>query len=335
MGLSDEERLGGMTFSVYRLNKLYKELAEERKKAGYFSRNLIRILSNLKNIWHDLIGSKSNGVHWIIGSDSTNVIRASDNGLWALALKRHAPKLAYEAEEFSTQEERPMDSHNFLDAGLSIPRLLERCYEGRALSLVYRIFSELETTTYYLRRYKDKLSKSYLNLDKKISTLQGECFSIMVDNPEFTKAYILHRICVLLFDDEYYHYKNDEDRDIGTILADKEGPYLGIPMDRSVKELSEIHLNLVKSAKKKDLNHLMNRLLTIIDFASENIGQYKHIRDDIMGLLKKSKKFKKKNLAVLTEALEATIKVYEAKDKKIKDEINSDEPRDLGIYKEF
>lgn len=345
MGLSDEERLRGVTFSVYRLNKLYKRFIELRKMRPYFGR-YNDIFAKLKYIWHDLVGKNSNGIHWLFGSESVNVIKSTDNGLWATALKSNAPELDYtrDDEELKFREEEPRsekENHNHLDHGLSIPGLLNHCHDGEILALVYKVFNELENIIYSLRRYNDEFVKKLKLLDRKVSVLQGECFTFFTDNPDFTKAYILNRICVQLFGDEYYTCTPKEKWDFITKIAHEEAHYIGGAMDRSVDELSQIHLKLTVSGNKRkkknhkfidNTEHRMNRLLTIIDFSATRIGEYTHIHTRILDSIKKSRKLDKKNIDIIAAALAATVDVHKKHKEKQDKMYEETEPRELGIY---
>ena len=289
MGLSSEERLDGLYWSIMRLTNLRHRLLESKQKEhGRYPYgegvHLEEIEMLLSGLWHDLLGGDRNGLHWLFGSDSSNHINHYAMSPWAVAVRGKSPRaMIYDWEpgkemEWSENEEHK-DAFNVFDSFLSLGGLIGHC-DDRVMSpfyqLVYGIYQELETTLYYLRRYNDEFLTRFDSLSRTISRLNGACFCIMGSSDEFAKAYILHQIAIILYGGKHYYIAQDDDRDVVTTWA------LGCSIhhhishvmhDWDIKKLADLHVELLANPGKDEF--LIVRLLSFLNLAGRKF-QYEH-----------------------------------------------------------
>lgn len=298
MGLSTGERVGGMYFSINRLSALRHRLVDAKRKEGAYPYGedayLQDIENELTNLWHNLLANQSNACHWLMGSDSDNLIRYDANSPWAVAVRSHMPRVVSDWKVGDPIEWQP---DNFIDAlrskdteffdpfdngFLTIPDLLQYVvYLGSFYEIVFLIYKELETLVYYLRRYNDELLSDFAALDKSISAIQGACFSIFCKSEDYAKAYALHNACKILFGNINPFAKDAND--IVTQWAINQHLYHDIPpvmKEKSLEDICAIHLEAVQN---KD--NLLERMLGIMRLAGPRY-YYKHEYDALCAMIK-------------------------------------------------
>lgn len=193
MGLSNEERLKGIYECVHLLTTRKKEYLYKQGKCET-TKYLINLVNNL---WHSLLG-KQVMASWLNGSSSFNTVYWDTHTPWGMNINYHCDGLLSDEEELSSSSSDSVD--NLLDTYLSIEYLLKECSEE--YGFVYYVYHISETLTYYLRRYHwDDMGLTTLN--KLVSDIQGECYSIFRENSVFSKAYITN----LLITEYVYTFK--------------------------------------------------------------------------------------------------------------------------------
>lgn len=189
MGLSNEERLHGIYECVHLLTTRKKEYLYKQGKCET-TKYLINLVNNL---WYSLLG-KQIMAGWF---NSSNTVYWNTTTPWGININYHCEGLVDTEEELSSKP----DLGGVLDTYLSIEYLLNECSEK--YGFVYYIYHVSESLTYYIRRYDDWKDLGLTSLNKLVSDIQGECYSIFRENSVFSKAYITN----LLITEYVYTFK--------------------------------------------------------------------------------------------------------------------------------
>lgn len=206
-------------------------------------------------------------------------------------------------------------------------------YDGPVNAVVYEIYSELETTVYYLRRYNDELLSRHSRLDRTVSKLFGLCFCHMQGTESFSKAYILAEVCKILYGREYFFKSQADQFDAVTkwALDTNFQHYISHVMnDWDIQKLADLHVKLLG---RKPENQLLERLLGFIQLAGRKL-HYEHEHKEVLAMCKKTPELKsKKALAAVNAAIKACIE-ENANYKKQSEEKSADDQRldDVAIY---
>ncbi len=280
MGLSDEERMSKLFFSMKRMNNILKNwnedyrLKEERDTFGYLK-------SLVDQTFPALFENQSNGLHWFMGSSTSNVIKENMQAdPWGLAIGRHLTKTMDKDASFW---EKKSDAPWEVEDGFSISRLL-----NPNESYIFQIYKETEHAIYALRRYDDKFRTDLKSLDILISKICGVCFSIFSDNENYAKAYLVNRIVHILYTDKFPWKK-----DALTEILEYGYGFLS-NMKCSLKDLCVIHAGLVTEFELGTLD-LEKRFLAAVSFAMNKEYHALLLRkaeesDELKSFVKKAKK---------------------------------------------
>lgn len=86
MGLSDEERIAKIYWAITHITEILQEFKlDEDTRFGlpYEQDGRIRALQKQGDkLWHQFLGSKSNGAFWILGGDAGNSVKDAKGGPW-------------------------------------------------------------------------------------------------------------------------------------------------------------------------------------------------------------------------------------------------------------
>lgn len=247
MGLSDEERLNGIFWSINKMVEIADSIKDEKESYCY-PKKLVDLVGQL---WHAFLGKEQNPGHWILGSSATNVVKWDTCTSWGVAINNHCRDL-FKEDDLCNNDFNAFD--NFLD----IPGLLRNV--GKQFSAIYNVYAWGEQVIYYLRRYDDKLLKDLELLSAVISNIQGECFRLFKSNEEYARAYVLNAISKILYGDLYPYQKEKWDP-FTKFLSEECGHHdlnrLMQPSEGDLKILAQMHMDLYKAKKKKKLTLLL------------------------------------------------------------------------------
>lgn len=199
MGLCDEERLTKMTWAVRGLSKLGHQLRDHPELEGHglsmaYRENVSRLVNLLDGLWHQYLGSKTNGIFWLLGGDFNNPIEHTGSP-WSSALMLHfaqsKPDLLEKADDY-------FDPFDPFDKFLDLKNLLP----GQLRGLLYEVQAWTEQLSYALRRYDDSLLGCYPELNKSISDIQGVLFEMFQTDNYFGRAYLAHRLLQWVYEDQ-------------------------------------------------------------------------------------------------------------------------------------
>lgn len=249
MGLSNEERFSGIAYAIDRVMDIVKSFEKHETESYDYPKNLI---VHVKKMWHAFIGSTRNSAHWVLGSSATNDVTCYDESLWGVAAINH-----YTNNALKEDKDNESDVFDAFDGFLDLKGLLSQA--DRICWRIYDIFAWSEQIIYYLRRYDDAFLRRYEDLSKIISDIQGECFHLFKQSDAYAKAYILTRICKLIYTNKY-PYDTENMDSFTRFLVNNHGHHdLSRPMQRdgSIKELAEIHIQLQRAEKAKKLTVMM------------------------------------------------------------------------------
>lgn len=250
MGLSNEARLKGIYECVYLLTTKKKEYLYKNRECET-TKYLIHLLNKL---WHNLLG-KQVMAGWFNGSSSSNTVYWDSHTPWGVSINYHCDELLSDEEELNSNIDLV---DNLLDTHLSIEYLLKECSEE--YGFVYGVYHISETLTYYIRRYHwDDMGLTTLN--KLVSDIQGECYSIFRENSVFSMAYITNLLCTeYIYTLRYSQLSTKDDVVVNWLL--KEG--LHVPLSKCLGYgINNIDLNYL--AQKHKYFHQKGELVTPFD----------------------------------------------------------------------
>jgi hypothetical protein len=279
VGLSDEERISGIFYAIDRMVELVKNLDREKNEYSYPK----KLISYIDLLWHAFIGNHHNSAHWILGSSANQEVTHYSNSIWGTAaINYHTDRLLKENDSIIKES----DTFDAFDGFLDISSLL-RC-ESPIYSFIYNIYSWTEQVIYYLRRYEDKLLKDHEELSKIISDIQGECFHLFKENDVYARAYILNKVCKLIYTNKYPHDSKHYDAFTRFLVNHHEQHDLNRPMfDHDIKALAEIHATLHRAEKAKKLTVMM-RVEAFMVIAGRKF-HYDHKFNELVKVLKLTK----------------------------------------------
>jgi hypothetical protein len=194
LGLSDEERVKGLYFAIDKIVELGRWLDDHLNR--YERKDYKYLLGFINDLWHALVCKQSHSSLWVLGSSAVNTVRYDTLTPWGIGISSQC------REGGNTDDNTSNAFEDFLD----IKPLLTYC--DNKFGYIYEIYQWVEQAIYYLRRYEDELSNSLSTLDKCISNIYGECFSLFKDNQAYAHAYILHNVLKIMYADGY-PYKKD------------------------------------------------------------------------------------------------------------------------------
>lgn len=182
MGLSDEERLTRMCYSVHHLSTICREL-----DLGYPKEPWQHLKDLGDQLWHAFLGGQSNGMFWFLGGDLDSGV-TGPNSPWGVLIEAQCENAR------SPVERKPAYDFNPFDGFLDIEGLMSQVRDGENKRNILKIYRLTESLVYGLRRYDDELRGKYQELDKLASDILGACFTLMQGDQDFGKAYVGERI---------------------------------------------------------------------------------------------------------------------------------------------
>ena len=312
MGLSDEERQSGIFYAIRELVKVRHDWDEDHRLQSFHKEEFSHVRKLLTKLWHTFLGSQSNGLHWIMGSSSSDVLEGDPSTPWEMGIvhfgeqvwSRLQKKEGEDENAFNWDSDSELEYFNAL-GHCDIPFLLTHDhYQGVSASYVFRVYQWTEQLIYYLRRYPDEFQDRLSGLSELASEILGECFSAFTGEEIFAKAYFICQIVEMLYGPGYPY--NKENRDVVVqILSDGNVHHdFARLMKWSIDDIAVHHVELVKARLKgmrkaedrykysDDLELLRVRLYKTIEF-HRSAHQYEHVRKDVFALLEKAKVPKK------------------------------------------
>lgn len=307
MGLSDEERLSGVYFAIRALNEQVHNWESDRycqDNWGMEGHVCDEIKKLIKGMWHQLLGSQSNGAHWIMGSSSSNTIGRTSGTPWEVAVTEHLEKMVNREDKsvVDIDKDQPFDARKMCSIGYL---LTHYHYHGRDMQYVFDIYQWLEQMIYYLRRYDDQFAKNLSGLSETISRISGLCFDVFSRYDEFAKAYLVHEIIEMLYG-PLYPYR-EEKWDVVTKIMSKHNLHHDLTdlmsSEWKLVDIAKVHVTLVnaktlaerkanKSRKTRyswgqDRDFMKARLMALLTLNCK-IGEYEHVFKDIEKALKEA-----------------------------------------------
>jgi hypothetical protein len=253
MGLSDEERRTKLYYATNAMAKLGKG-------------TLLEPLTN--QLWHAFIGDRSNGLHWFMGSESSNKLHWGHDSPWGCGVLHHTDRILEPESPFDKEHE-----WDFRD-NFEIKELLRKKASwneeiNEEAEKVFEIYRWTEQATYALRRYDDELLKELKGYSKLLSDIQGACFNEFMSHEFYAKAYTVHQIMDVILEG-YNPYQKDKCDVLTTWIREK---CVFHDMDRCMEmpleELAKIHISLVKDKSEK------NKALNLAKLMVRRLHKYK------------------------------------------------------------
>lgn len=272
MGLSNEERLHHMYYSI---NSLFKKCNDLNRELGRFDEgvenNYYRLAQEGMTIWDSFLGQISNGGHWLFGSSATSPIESNTNSPWSIAIWNHLRGTVLHNDSVEDPFKRPsFDATEYL----SLPAIISN-NEGKRESIAYEIFALIECVIYPLRRYNDEFSKGYSELGSKLSLMMGICFDIFNNDEGYAKSYLAHQVVSRLY--RNYNPYNDIQEDDFTKYIVKNHIHHDLVRTNpkiTIKELAAIQLVLNDEAEQIDYFLSVLSIMKFNDIQSKRLYEY-------------------------------------------------------------
>lgn len=279
MGLSNEERLSGIYYSIDSMVDIVDSLKEYHE--GYeFSKKLAGFVDQL---WHAFLGKNHNGAHWVLGSSAGNAVTWGTASAWGIAAINHHTQKVLNTEEDPFKKSDDFDPFEHF---LGLPGLLHQA--GCQYKAIYEIFGWTEQAIYYLRRYDDELLKGLEPLSKLISDIQGECFKLFKRQDYYARAYILNILCKMIYGKDYPYQKEKWDAFTKFLISACGHHDLNRLMtEGELKALAELHVKMHRLEKDNKLT-VMNRVEAFLILAGHKFHYdhvYKKLTADLKGLV--------------------------------------------------
>lgn len=318
MGLSNEERIKGLYWTISKMN----DLISESKDDFCYDKELPKLI---KKLWHAFLGTTRNSSHWILGSSATNIVRWSTTTPWGIAVTHYCNGIL---EKKSELFKKPKNFFDAFEGFLDITGLLQQV--DRQYSTTYEIYSYNEQIIYYLRRYDDELLSDLEELSCLTSNIHGECFKLFSQNEVYARAYVLNIVLKLIYGD-YYPYQ-EEKWDILTKHLSKNHCHHDLSRimhEGELKQLSELHVKLHQAKETKKLT-LMMRLEAFLMLAGHRY-HYDHIFNTLVQSLKQ-KRFNKQYIEKLSKMFEQNKIDHEKNEKDSSQQYKINQLSPLSIY---
>jgi hypothetical protein len=343
MGLSREERIGGIYFAIKAIREIDAEWDRGYRHPPYYDKERFAPLRKLiRKLWHAFLGCQSNGMHWIIGSASSNTVKGGDSP-WEQAISTHCEdafnglRKELDPESCIVGPDPDYDPpFNTLDF-TSLSYLLS--HDGmNAEADTFKVYQWVEQLIYYLRRYDDETLASFAKLSKIVSDILGECFTIFSQNQKYAQAYLIREIMTIWYGPRYPYDKSPDC--VVTILSRNAMHHdFTALMKWEMSDIVRVHCDLVKAQVKAnrvsppyewmhDKELLRVRLLTLIR-CCKSLHEYEHERKDAIKDLKEAGMDTKEVLDLLKLVAQ---QFKENKEKENKKDDHSHDMDALGVY---
>lgn len=203
MGLSDEERISKLYWGIHRVTAIVAEIGDTREDYSLpyeTPERIDRIKAITDRLWYAFLGGHRNTAFWILGGELADAVKKA-SGPWSTAIiglcDEHRKDPSVYRPDRSKLPFDPFDGH------LDVPGLLGESEGGAVRRAIFEMYGWTEALAYALRRYDDKLRRGFVDLDKAIADLQGECYGIFVHDEVFGRAYVLNRTLEALYGGRY------------------------------------------------------------------------------------------------------------------------------------
>ena len=222
MGLSDEERMTGM----YRcISDLYKKGLEMQSildgPESYMyscydfdkSKMYTEIVRMTTGIWHTFLTTHGgNTGMWLFGSRSRSPHNETAYDTFSAGMRAACyKKLEHIHEDEDDFSAFCKERDNTFDATKSFLSMKGLLGVDKLAQVIYEISLIGEGCLYYLRRYKDELSDTYVNVERDINTIFGITYALIADHPVFAKAYLISQVAEAIYENAYPMRPEDYD----------------------------------------------------------------------------------------------------------------------------
>jgi len=307
MGLSDNERLGGVYFALKGLAGIRQSFEKDYQIDSYTRNEYKEVFDLVDQLWHGFFGHHTNALHWFMGSSSSNTITHEPHTPWEMAICHHLEEAIRNKDEvidLGDDSDRPFDALKHT----SLASLVKEGFEGPALGYVVEVYQWVEQLIYYLRRYPDDFLEQHVEVSKITSKIMGECFRIFSNRSDIAKAYVIREMMQILYGNVYPYREEEWDVVTKFMQSDCTHHYFPRLMKKPLKELAEDHIALVKAhvkakrkAKDQEKRHSLayddpeffeTRLLLMLKI-SRNLHEYEHVQEKLFKMLEGHKLLQK------------------------------------------
>lgn len=296
MGLSNEERIENIYYIVRDIVSWKKGVIQDRRSKLV----LIDFLEIIDKMWDNVFkNSFKHNDFWIFGGTTTSRINADNLDPWSVIIRDHITN-ALRKEDENSRDFDPFDHF------LAIKGLLHE--ESKESFAVLRLYQLCEALSYYLKRYDDDLvNVYYADLNKNLSDLIGCCFNYMSTREEFSKAYLAHEICKII-------YGNCSTPDWVTRLLFDENTHHSLKhvMEWELIDIIKVHINLLdklKSVNNDNAQLAFDRLLTAVILSGRGM-HYKYLQNKLVEACKENG-ITEEQLLILEKEFENCMKAKE------------------------
>lgn len=301
MGLSNEERLEKIYFSLWRMTQADRL---KRLRRTYDYDELVKLLENL---WPAFLGSSGNGLCWLLGSGDTNEVMDKPT-LFSIAicgnrsrgvkdsLEEMAEERRKEVEALPESDERKkqLERMDLCDYQCNYHPELEGILRRNAPELadVYAIYQDCENIRYALNRYRDDFAQQGEELASLVANILGACFNIFTTDSRVREAWYTQQIA----NRAVYQRIDPED----TVVKIWRQGGLHHSVGIGVHGLDELHDYWAKKIQPKQKLSTEERVLATLWLLKRRF-HYEHQLKDMLKLLKQHNKQNPKDRVSLTK----------------------------------
>lgn len=210
MGLSDEERITKIYYSILRITEHADKINPEAEGAYGYKDHLKKLKDFSTQLWPAIQSAKGNGLYWLMGPDDE--VRSFHTTVWSLGLSNHIER-AQKPKEKHPKKDWVYDPIN--KGSLSVKSLI-----GPNLAAVKNVHDWLQNIQYAANRYADELSEGLKDLRDLVARMIGEVFAIYNAEPRFASAWLLNEIAQKLYGNISYKLRKDVD-DVTKLMLDQ------------------------------------------------------------------------------------------------------------------
>ncbi len=218
MGLSNWERNKKVIWSIHHIHNLIHEI--KKCEDDYFESTnpYVKLRQYLDKLWPVLLAGRRNGGFWLIGSDDS--VQEDNDTIWSTAICANIKDCdAPEDEDVRAVKAKIEAEEDLCICDCQSDYFKIEDFLSPRNAAVYNIYNLLQNIQYATNRYDDTLSEQYAEMNNLIADCMGAIFSILVEEKEFTVAYLKHEIAKILVGSTYRVKK--EDADAVQMLVDK------------------------------------------------------------------------------------------------------------------
>lgn len=323
MGLSNQERVMRVTWSIKRMQELVPALKQYEEEWPSLS---VKLSTLVEQLWPTLLRTNGDGLFWIMGS-KMNRDNLDPMNLFHIAMVGHGDEAISQVREqmnkmheVANDEETSEDVEEDIWYGKNcepdLDNIIHHGRDGAYNNAVMKLYAEIENCQYAMNRYHDKLAESMNPLRDLCAMIHGKCFEVISAHTQFFEAYLLNVMATKLMAGPWDSKKNL----IFALFKRFHLQHEWTVRDRCPEEIVRL-MAMWKRIKDDKLTN-EEKVIIVLSIAGKTFGEYPHYRKELEQFLREFNKGKNSKARVKFANLMPTIKRLE---KQVKERKREDE----------